>query len=633
AETLTICEHGGEVRASEDLVVEQVQFDGKKINKIVSGKEIIIVIASLNAANASFEQTKKEQLWTVDKTGERYIVKAPVDTTVENGMIIAELIDEQCAVESSGEIRYVDVEVDENQIITQGGKVVFIPEEIHQINKDSALKMVESGTFVTAGTEVVKDLYSHIDGFVEIKEMNDIIHEVTIRPGEIYSLKSINELKVDEDQIIEKGTSIAEGIVAKEASIVTIMETDMDSLDIGDLDEEFDLTDEEDDNITNQPIQILVRPIQVIEVEPKDVSIKFDTTDELIDIVPVTQLQYKDGARVRSLDGAVLTRTSLVLQMQGYLSHLKGMVELDKNGNLRVVVLETLIVRREQESSVLSSSMQTELLVKHGQVIEPKTPVAKTQVLAVNDGIASVKNDKEEMRRLLLLSDKYVEVVPIKSKASVQEGDLIKLDSIISDGGERTNVSGVVTEVGKNEIKVRTGRSYLISPGTMLQVGIGSLVQRGDMLATLVYERQKTGDIVQGLPKVEELLEGRKPKDCAILAEYAGTIEIEVSEDVNDLPRLYLINEELGYTKEKKDAEIKYAIDSNIIVNNGQKVEKGQPLTSGPLNPQDVMRLCGPEAAQQYLVDEVQRVYRSQGVEIADKHVEIIVRQMTQKVK
>ena len=92
------------------------------------------------------------------------------------------------------------------------------------------------------------------------------------------------------------------------------------------------------------------------------------------------------------------------------------------------------------------------------------------------------------------------------------------------------------------------------------------------------------------------------------------------------MPRLYLVTEN-GRT------EIKYAIDANIVVQDKQKIKKGQPLTSGPLNPHDVIRLCGPEAAQQYLVDEVQRVYRSQGVEIADKHVEIIVRQMTKKVK
>ena len=625
AETLTICEHGGEVRFGDDLVVEDVKFEGKNIKKIVQGKEITIVIASLTPENATFEQTKKEQLWTVNKTGEKYIVKAPVDTPVENGMIIAELIDDECAVSSSGEIRYVDVEVDENQIITKPGSVVFIPEEIHQISKDSSLKMVDNGTYVTAGTEVVKDVYCHLDGIVEFKEYNDIIHEITIRPGEVHTLNNVGALKVDEGEVVKAGTVIADGIKAKETSIVTIMDSSMDDLDIDDLDEELDTSlSLDEDSISNQPIQILIRPVQVLEVDQKDVSIKFNTTDGLIDIVPVTQLQYKDGARVRNLDGSTITRTSLVLQMQGYLSHLKGMVELDDKGNLRIVVLENLIVRREMEgSSKLLSSLQTELLVKDGQTIEPKTPIAKTQVLAINDGVASVKETEEETRRLLLTSELYESTVKVSGKAIVKKGDFVKVDQLLAESGEKSTNSGQVIAINKGEITIRHGRPYLISPGTMLIVDAGALVLRGDMIATLVFERQKTGDIVQGLPRVEELLEGRKPKDCAILAEEDGVAEIETDED---LPRLYLVTEN-GRT------EIKYAIDANIVVQDKQKIQKGQPLTSGPLNPHDVIRLCGPEAAQQYLVDEVQRVYRSQGVEIADKHVEIIVRQMTKKVK
>ena len=626
AETLTISEHGGEVRVGEDLVIEEAKFDGKKIKKIVSGKELTIVIASLQPENASFEQTKKEQLWTVDKTGEKYIVKAPVDTTVENGMIIAELIDDDCAVTSSGEIRYVDVEVDENQIITKPGKVVFIPEEIHQINKDATLKMVENGTTVTAGTEVVKDVYCHIDGVVEFKEYNDVIHEITIRPGEVHSLSSISELKVDEGEVIKKGTVIADGIKAKETSIVTIMDSSVDDLSLDDLDEELDSTlSLDDDSIANQPIQILVRPVQVLEVNQKDVSIKFNTTDELIDIIPVTQLQYKDGARVRNVDGATITRTSLVLQMQGYLSHLKGMVELDGQGSLRIVVLENLIVRREMEGSSKTSSLQTELLVKDGETIDPKTPVAKTQVLAMHDAVASIKSEEEDARRLLLISESSETSVSVKGKAVVKKGEFVKADKVLAESGETAPVSGIVTAVNKGSISIRNGLPYLISPGTMLQIDSGALVLRGDLLATLVFEREKTGDIVQGLPKVEELLEGRKPKDCAILAEYDGTAKIEIDDD--GLPRLFLVD------ADGSSVEIKYAIDSNVIVSNGQKITKGQALTSGPMNPHDVMRLCGPEAAQQYLVDEVQRVYRSQGVEIADKHIEIIVRQMTKKVK
>lgn len=621
AETLVICEHGGEVRYSSDLEIEDTKFEGANIKKIVKGKELTIVIASLIPSNAVFEQTKKEQFWAVGEDGEKYIVKAPVDTTVENGMVIAELIDDEYSVSSSGEIKYLDVEVDENQVITKAGEVVFIPEEVHQINKDSSLKMVENGTVVTEGTEIVKDVYSHIDGVVEFNEFNDVIHEITIRPGEVHTLASVNDLKVEEGAVVKKGTVIAEGVKAKQTSIVSIMEAGFEDIDIDDLDEEIDTNV----GLEEKPIQILVRPVQILKVKPKDVSIRFNTSDDLIDVVSETQLQYKDGTRVRNLDGATLTRTSLKLSMEGYLSHLKGLVELDEEGQLKIVVLETLIVRRELEgNSKLNDSFQTELLVKDGEVIEPKTAVAKTEVLALSDGVASINGNEEESRRLLLQSSEYETKIAIKGKATVKSGDFIKRDAVVADSGEVSEVSGHIVDVSKSSITIRNGRPYLISQGTQLQTEGGSLVQRGDSLATLRYERQKTGDIVQGLPRVEELLEARKPKDCAVLAEYDGTAIIEMDEDT---PRLFLESEEMG----KK--EIKFTIDSSIIVQNKQAIKKGDPLTSGPLNPHDIIRLCGPEAAQQYLVDEVQRVYRSQGVEIADKHIEMIVRQMTKKVK
>ncbi len=617
-------EHGGEVRVDDSLKIEEVKFEGKKIKKIVSGKELTIVIASIIPANATFESTKKEQIWTVEETGEKYIVKSPIDTVVENGMIIAELIDDEHTVSSSGEIRYNGIEVDENQIITKAGEVIFIPDEIHQLsNKDSSLKMVETGTFVTAGTEVVKDIYTNIDGIVEIKEFNDYIHEVVITPGEMYSIP-INDLKVEEGELIEAGTVIAPKIKAKELSIVTIMDSDNDNIDLDDTAEDVeDVALDDDESMSNKVVQILVRPVQKFEIKPKDVSIKFESTDESIDIAPVTQLQYKDGQRVRSFDGAALTRTSLVLQMQGYLGHLKGMVELDKNNNLKVVVLETLIIRREIEGQAKTlQSMQTELLVENGQIIDSKTPVAKTRVLAINDGEVSLNTDGEDVRRLLLVSENYEVKIPVKS-STVKKGEFVKMDSVIGKDGETTSVSGLVVDTNGGNVTIRNGRPYLISPGTMLQIGNGALVLRGDMLATLVFERQKTGDIVQGLPRVEELLEARKPKDSAIVAEFEGTAEIVIEDEV---PYLYIINETGRH-------EIKYPIDSSIVVNNGQKINVGQALTSGPMNPHDIIRLNGIEAAQQYLVDEVQRVYRSQGVEIADKHVEVIVRQMTKKVK
>ncbi len=623
AETLIISEHGGEVRVSDSLEIEEVKFEGKKIKKIVSGKELTIVIASIQASNAVFEQTKKEQLWTVPETNEKYIVKSPVDTTVENGMIIAELIDDTCKVESSGEIRYNGLEVDENQVVINPGQLIFIPEEIHQISKDSSLKLVESGTYVEAGCEVVKDIYTHIAGIVEIKEFNDIIHEIVVRPGELYTLDSINDLKVGEGEVVKAGTVVAGKIKAKVDSIVTIVENESDMLEMDDLDEELTDDSMEEDSLEGKSVQILIRPIQTFDIEQKDVSIKFNATDDAIELVPITQVQFKDGARVRNLDGAVLTRTSLVLSMSGYISHLKGMVELDNKGDLKIVVLETLIVRREQEDSSRGlSSTQTELLVENGQIIEPKTPVTKTQVLAVNDSIASINSKDSELRRLLLVSDNYEEQIATTSKPIVKEGEYVTIDQKISEN-ETTPFSGKVVKADSKGITIRVGRPHLISPGALLQVDNSALILRGDLLATLVFERQKTGDIVQGLPRVEELLEARKPKDSAIAAEEDGVAVIEYEDDI---PRLFIENEN-GRT------EIKYPIEATVIVNDKQQIKKGDALTSGPMNPHDVIRLRGANAAQQYLVDEVQRVYRSQGVEISDKHVEVIVRQMIKKVK
>ena len=175
-------------------------------------------------------------------------------------------------------------------------------------------------------------------------------------------------------------------------------------------------------------------------IEPKDVSIKLETTDDAIEIGPLIQLQFKDGARVRSLDGAVLTRTSLVLSMNGYLSHLKGLVELDKDGGLKIVVLETLIVRREQDDASRSlSSMQTELLVENGQIIEPRTPVTKTQVLSIDDSTASIKQSAyTDVRRLLLVSAKNEQIVLLECKATVKVCDLFQLDDVVVVSSENT---------------------------------------------------------------------------------------------------------------------------------------------------------------------------------------------------
>ncbi len=134
-------------------------------------------------------------------------------------------------------------------------------------------------------------------------------------------------------------------------------------------------------------------------------------------------------------------------------------------------------------------------------------------------------------------------------------------------------------------------------------------------------------DITQGLPRVEELFEARKPKKMSILAEIGGTVSMEETRK-NAIVAITITNEEEGATKVY---QVPYS--AGIRVKAGEVIKAGHMLTDGALNPHDVMRILGKEATQEYLIQEVQRVYRQQGVDINDKHIEVIVRQMMRKVR
>ena len=139
------------------------------------------------------------------------------------------------------------------------------------------------------------------------------------------------------------------------------------------------------------------------------------------------------------------------------------------------------------------------------------------------------------------------------------------------------------------------------------------------------------GDITQGLPRVEELFEARKPKGLAIISEIPG--EVQILEDQKKKREVVITNpdEEVGTKERQKTYLIPYG--SRIKVSEGQIIEAGEEITEGSVNPHDIMKIRGIRAVQDYLLREVQRVYRLQGVEINDKHIEVIVRQMLKKVR
>ena len=208
-------------------------------------------------------------------------------------------------------------------------------------------------------------------------------------------------------------------------------------------------------------------------------------------------------------------------------------------------------------------------------------------------------------------------------------------------------VMKVLEKTGRNSVKIRNILSCKSHNGICVKcyganMATGQAVQVGEAIGIIAAQSigepgtQLTmrtfhtggvagGDITQGLPRVEELFEARKPKGLAIISEFAGVVEVK---DTKKKREIVVTNNESG---ESKTYLIPYG--SRMKVSDGQVIEAGDELTEGSVNPHDILKIKGVRAVQDYMLQEVQRVYRLQGVEINDKHIEVIVRQMLRKIK
>jgi len=166
---------------------------------------------------------------------------------------------------------------------------------------------------------------------------------------------------------------------------------------------------------------------------------------------------------------------------------------------------------------------------------------------------------------------------------------------------------------------------YALPAGAIVSLEDGAKVSVGDVIARIPQESSKTRDITGGLPRVADLFEARKPKDSAILAEYSGTVSF--GKETKGKRRL-IITDEQG---EKHEELIPKWRHLNVF--EGEQVERGEVIADGEPNPHDILRLQGVESLANYLVREIQDVYRLQGVKINDKHIEVIIRQMLRKIE
>jgi DNA-directed RNA polymerase subunit beta' len=215
------------------------------------------------------------------------------------------------------------------------------------------------------------------------------------------------------------------------------------------------------------------------------------------------------------------------------------------------------------------------------------------------------------------MKEEFDEVTGLSRKVVIEHtgATLRPRVSIKDEGGKTAKVSGSGSTVAR----------YLLPVGAHILVEKGATVHPGDVLAKIPRETTKTKDITGGLPRVAELFEARKPKEQAVISEIDG--EVSYGGFVKGM-RKVMVDNKVGDVKEYFIPKGKH-----VNVHEGDWVRAGEPLMDGSANPHDILDVLGPKELQKYLVDEVQDVYRLQGVSINDKHIEIIVRQMLRKIR
>ena len=609
-----------------------------------NSREIEIVTASvqLDQADVKVESDSGREQYVIHTQGDhQYSLKTTPGTKIQSGQIVAELLDDRYETETGGIIKYSGIEIGKGAKkqgfeVLKGGTIVWIPEESHEVNKDISLLMVEDGQYVEAGTEVVKDVFAQSSGVAEVVQKNDILREIIIKPGDIHLLDDVNPSL--DGQLLQPGTDVLPGVTVEELKYGEIVET-------------------------TEGIALLLRPVREFQVSddayvPSQISLN-DLDGRKIELKAVQKLFYKDGERVKSVNGLSLLTTQLIAEMEiiedlDIPGTISADIELQPDPDnpelqrLQMVVIESLVLRRDTDADPHSGDISTRVMVSDGQEISSGETIAQTEIKCETSGeVRGIREDGESIRRILVVqeSDRTTHVLDLaKSQLDCQEGDLIVAGgSLASD--LTVEESGQIVEItetaGKTTLVMRNARPYRVSSGAVLHIDDGDLVQRGDNLVLLVFERAKTGDIIQGLPRIEELLEARKPKEgcilnrrpgvCQVVYEEGETVDIKVVEDdgtISDYP---------------------VAPNQNSAISDGQRVDVGDMLTDGIANPHEILEvyfsyyleekgcyeaaLIGLEKAQIFLVDQVQSVYQSQGIDISDKHIEVIVRQMTSKVK
>ena len=598
-----------------------------------------------------FWDKKIEKLVLKTKSNQYFLIEFLPSTPIKNNICFASLLTNYYTVETGGTIGYSDTSMFkydkrvEKKIVRKNGKILFLPLETHTINKDKSLLLVENLTKIkTPGTELVKGIFSKTNGFLQTKESNKILQEIQVKPGEFFEFynlptEEIIKLKKYHKRICFPGEIIFEDVSIKYLTLIEIIEA-------------------------KKYHGIILRPIQEFNI-PKSNNNKIGNKIK-------TKLEFKslNHLNCKITNKKIKKQKLRIIESSIWLNQFSKNEKNHNNFTFKIIptlknktIFNLALINKEilEINNFLAKKLNNEklkisLFIKQLEYIEPQTLLGIVSIVPPEqlkiESIKKIHNSSNS--KVILTSQKNYKTYysELNTKFRPNEDMVKKGDNIAPR--IRIPYSGKIISFEPSNFKIQKGTPFYITPETKLYKTPDNFIGQNEVFGLIYFEQIITGDIVQGLPKVEEILEARKPQNPAVLAHNTGVINQIDSEKIQLISKVrnYLISgnfEEIGkkYITTYDLPQLKNK--NSIIVKKNEYVYLGQALTEGSINPHNLLvvyfeyyKNFGNDSDAAYmsfkniqllLIQKVQQVYNSQGVSIADKHLEVIIKRISSKVQ
>lgn len=575
-----------------------------------------------------FEQEKNKKQILLTKTNKIFELNLTTKNCLLKSKTLAKLKSNKYSVFIGSQIFYsrlVKKESGVNQI--NGEKILLLPEQHYIITNQTKFARLSQYEFVSAGQELIRDEFISQNGIVILKKREGVLNKIIFQPGEQLLLhpRGLRVCWQLHAKILYPGEIILNQHVISKLTYAQIHK-------------------QPNNNFKQKMVTMLLnRPITELHI-PKPVnqyklSSTFIPRPNVYKLTSKTILLGKNGTWI---NGQLKKKVSLLqqklqIQKKSY-SHLPykiGVVQSKKFDyifTLVVIHVKTKYLTNTANNLVNSNTIKN-------QILEPYTILHYyNSTYNHNLKIQGFKNQRKNPEQLFFTTPYNYRTFTLdpnykllKQKRFITKKDYLTKSNLI-------NSAGYIINVKNNKMRIRLGQPYFISKGSILYVNNGDYVEKNFEIGLLIYERIISGDIVQGLPRIEQILEARVSADsCGIVEKFGIMITRAKGEWFNILEKINKRKYNSFYLENKK-----------VNLKIGELVKLGQPYNMGGINPKELLQLYFEHYYSMYglydatmraliqvqflLVNSIQTVYRSQGIEISSKHIELIVKQMTSKV-